>query len=544
MYTLGIDYGTLSARAVVFDVETGREAGSATYEYPHGVMDETLFGKKLPKDFALQHPMDYLQALSEAVPAAMAEAGIGPQDIVGVGVDFTACTLIPLDENNVPLCFYEKYKERPHAYAKLWKHHAAAKQAERFTALAKERKEPFFEFYGGTVSSEWLFPKVMEILEEDEEMYNATADFMEAGDWIVYILTGEISRSICQAGFKGCWNKKDGYPSKQFLKELDPRLENVLQKLPGDIKNVTECAGKLCYDAAELTGLRVGTPVSVCCIDAHSALLALGIVDAGKMMLVIGTSGCHIIMSKEGTRISGISGTVEDGFVPGYHIMEAGQACVGDHFDWFVKNCVPASYENEAAEKGISIHKLLREKAMELKVGESGLIALDWFNGNRSVLCDAQLSGMILGYTLRTKPEEVYRALIEATAYGTKMIFDTFEEAGTEVNAVYAAGGIANKDDMLMQIYADVTNKPFYVSDVAETCALGAAILGSVAAGSEKGGYDNVNEAVKAMAQPYKKCYQPIKENVQAYAKLYQEYKTLHDYFGRGGNDVMKRLKG
>ena len=539
MYTLGIDFGTLSARAVLFDLENGAEIASEVYEYPHGVMDEDFFGQKLPKGFALQHPRDYIEALKYCSSQIILSSGLDPTEIIGIGIDFTACTLIPL-KDGVPLCFYDEFKTDPHAYAKLWKHHGAARYAERFTDLAKKRGEKFLHLYSDITSSEWLFPKVMEILDKAPNVYAAADTFIEAGDYIVSLLTGEMKRSICQAGFKASWNKKTGYPSKAFFKELDPRLENVVEeKLRGEIVLLDKPAGKVTSSGAELTGLAVGTAVAVACIDAHSALLASGICDAGKMMLIIGTSGCHIMMNDRERYIPGISGTVEDGFVPGYYICEAGQSCVGDHFDWFVKNCVPENYVVEAKEKGINLHKLLREKAERLHPGESGLIALDWFNGNRSILNDSELSGLIIGYSLRTKPEEIYRALIEATAFGTKVILDAFESAGQLISQLYAAGGIANKDPMLMQIYADVTNKMICVSDYSQACALGSAILGSVAAGA----FESISEACKVMSKPCSKVYSPIPENVELYSCLYTEYKTLHDYFGRGANDVMKRLK-
>ncbi|MBQ9693037.1 MAG: ribulokinase [Clostridia bacterium] len=539
MYTLGIDFGTLSARAALFDIRNGSEIASSVYEYPHGVMDEELFGRKLPSGFALQHPGDYAAALKHCVSRVISDSGLDAKEIVGVGIDFTACTLIPL-KDGVPLCFYEEFKDEPHAYAKLWKHHAAAPYAERFTELAKKRGEGFLEHYSGITSSEWMFPKVMEILDKAPKVYEAADSLMEAGDYMVFLLTGEMKRSICQAGFKASWNIETGYPSKDFFRELDPRLENVVEeKLKGEISLLDKPAGRVTEKGAALTGLAVGTSVAVSCIDAHSALLASGICDAGKMMLIIGTSGCHIMMNEEERYIPGISGTVKDGFVPGYYICEAGQSCVGDHFDWFVKNCVPMSYAEEARAKGINLHKLLREKAQKLRPGESGLIALDWFNGNRSILNDSELSGMILGYSLRTKPEEIYRALIEATAFGTKVILDAFESGGQMISELYAAGGIASKDPMLMQIYSDVTGKKIYVSDYPQACALGSAIIGSVVAGV----FESFSEACRSMAQPCSRVYSPIPENAEPYSRLYEEYKALHDYFGRGGNDVMKRLR-
>jgi L-ribulokinase len=545
-YAIGVDFGTQSGRAVLVEVDTGREVATAVKEYPHGVMDEYLpDGKtKLEPDWALQHPQDYLDVLAETIPAVLKEAGVSNEDVIGVGIDFTACTMLPIDKDGTPLCFYEEYKSHPHAYVKLWKHHAAQDEANRLNQIAAERGEEFLQRYGGKISSEWLFPKIWQILNEAPEIYERAAKFIEAADWIVLQLTGQEKRNSCTAGYKAIWHKRKGYPSKDFFRALDPRLENVVdEKLSRDIYPIGTKAGEITEKAARLTGLKPGTAVAVGNVDAHVAVPAVGITEEGKMLMIMGTSTCHMLLGKEEKMVPGICGVVEDGIIPGYMGYEAGQSCVGDHFEWFVKNCVPAAYVQEAKERGISVYRLLAEKAQKLAVGESGLVALDWWNGNRSVLVDVDLTGVIVGCTLLTKPEEIYRALIEATAYGTRMIIETFEEHGIPIYELYAAGGIAEKDPFMMQIYADVTNREIRISGSPQAPALGSAMFGAVAAGKERGGYDSIVEAAKVMAKVKDTVYRPIPENVKMYDRLYAEYKILHDYFGRGANDVMKRLK-
>jgi len=545
-YSIGVDFGTQSGRAVLVEVDTGKEITTAVKEYTHGVMDEFLCDgtTKLEPDWALEHPGDYLEVLEVTIPAVLKESGVSPDDVIGIGIDFTACTMLPIDKEGNPLCFQERFKSNPHSYVKLWKHHAAQDEANKLNEIAKKRNEEFLNLYGGKISSEWLIPKIWQILDEAPEIYNEAYKFIEAADWIVLQLTGEEKRNSCTAGYKAIWNKRKGYPSKEFFKALDPRLENVVEeKLSTDIYPLGSKAGEITEKAAKLTGLKPGTAVAVANVDAHVAVPAVGITEPGKMLMIMGTSTCHMLLGTEEKIVPGMCGVVEDGIIEGYFGYEAGQSCVGDHFEWFIENCLPATYYKEAQERNINIHKLLREKASALKVGESGLVALDWWNGNRSVLVDADLTGVIVGCTLLTKPEEIYRALIEATAYGTRMIIETFQENGVPVTELYAAGGIAEKDELMMQIYSDVTNMEIRISASAQTPALGAAMFGAVAAGKDRGGYDTIVDAAKVMAKVKEKYYKPIPENVAVYNKLYKEYKILHDYFGRGGNDVMKRLK-
>ena len=545
-YSIGLDYGTLSGRALLVDVQTGDEIASAVFEYPHGVMDEYLPNgtTKLPPDWALEHPQDYLDVLSSTIPKVLKEGNVDKNDVIGIAIDFTACTVLPVDKSGTPLCFTDKYKDNPHAYIKLWKHHAAQDEANKLNEIATASNQSFLSRYGGKISSEWLVPKVWQVLDEAPEIYEATDKFIEATDWVTMMLTGKEARSSCTAGYKALWSKRDGYPSKEFFKSLDPRLENLVEdKLSNDIYPIGAKAGELTAYAAELTGLNEGTAVAVGNVDAHVALPALGIVSPGKMLMIMGTSSCHIILGEKEAIVPGMCGVVEDGVIAGYQGYEAGQCCVGDHFQWFVDTCLPKEYYEEAEKQGLNPFAYLTKKAQQLKPGESGLLALDWWNGNRSVLVDVDLSGMIIGMTLLTKPEEIYRALIEATAFGTKMIIDTFEQNGVPINELYACGGIAEKDPMMMQIYADVTNREIRISGSPQAPALGSAMFGAVAAGSTAGGYDTIFDAAQKMSKLKDVIYKPNDKNVSVYKKLFNEYKILHDYFGRGKNDVMKRIK-
>ncbi|WP_100408106.1 ribulokinase [Bacillus solitudinis] len=545
-YTIGVDYGTGSGRAVLVDLHDGTEVADHVTEYRHGVIDERLpeSGIKLEHEWALQHPRDYIEVLTTSVPAVIKESGINPEDVIGLGIDFTACTMLPVDDKGEPLCFKPELAERPHSWLKLWKHHAGQEEANLINEIAEKRGETFLPRYGGKISSEWMLAKIWQILNEDSEIYDLTDQFLEATDWVVFKMTGNITKNSCTAGYKANWHKKDGYPSKDFFKALDPRLENLTEtKLRGEILPLGTKAGELSEEMASLMGLKAGIAVAVGNVDAHAAVPGVGVTEPGKLVMAMGTSICHMLLGTEENQVEGMCGVVEDGIIPGYLGYEAGQSAVGDIFAWYVENAVPAYVKEEAEKAGVNIHVWLEQEASKYKPGQSGLLALDWWNGNRSVLVDTELSGLIVGMTLLTKPEEIYRALLEATAFGTRKIVDAFHQNGVPVEELYACGGLPQKNRLLMQIYADVTNRPIKVADSKQTPALGAAMFGAVAAGADKGGYDSIVEAAKKMARVKDEAFEPIPENVAIYEKLYQEYSTLHDYFGRGENDVMKRLK-
>lgn len=542
---IGVDFGTLSGRALLVDLETGAELASASLDYPHAVMDKTLpDGKtKLEQDFALQHPMDYMEVFRVTIPKVLKTAGVEPGQVVGIGIDFTACTLLPTLADGTPLCTLPEFEHNPHAYVKLWKHHAAQDKANRLNEIAAARKEPWLARYGGKISSEWMVPKIWETLDKAESVYNKADRFIEAADWVVWQLVGKETRNSCTAGYKGLWHKKNGYPSKEFYAALDPRMADLTStKLDCPVSPLGTKAGGLSAFGAEITGLLPGTAVAVGNVDAHVAIPATKIDSAGKMLIIMGTSSCHMLVSKEERAVPGICGVVEDGILPGMFGYEAGQSCVGDHFAWFVDHLLPADIKDEAAKRGVSPHVILEEQASRLKPGQSGLLALDWWNGNRSTLVDVDLTGMILGMTLQTTASEIYRTLIEATAFGTRIIIENFVEHGVAVDELVAAGGIAEKNTMMMQIYADVTNLPIHISGSPQAPGLGSAIFGAVAAGKAAGGFDSLSEASSKLGKLKDTAYLPHPENVKVYDKLYAEYKTLYNYFGRE-NDVMKRLK-
>ncbi len=545
-YSIGIDFGTESGRAVLVDVATGEEVATAVHYYKDGVIDEALPGTdiRLPPDFALQNPADYIETLKETIPATLREVGVKAEDVVGLGTDFTACTMMPIDKDGTPLCLREEWRDNPHAWVHIWKHHAAQPEANKLNEIARQREEEFLDRYGGKISSEWLFPKIWQILDEAPQIYEAADRFIEGADWIVLQLTGEEKRNSCTAGYKAIWEKGTGYPSNDFFAALDPRLRNVVdEKLSRDIYPLGGRAGGLTREMAELTSLKEGTAVSIGNVDAHVSVPAVTVTEPGRMVMIMGTSICHMVLGTEKKIVEGMCGVVEDGIIPAYFGYEAGQSCVGDHFAWFVDHAVPFEYYEEAKARGLDLHQLLEEKAAKLKPGESGLLALDWWNGNRSILVDVDLTGMLLGATLATRAEEIYRALIEATAYGTNIIIKTFEKSGVAVNELVACGGLPERNKLLMQIYSDVTGREIKVGASAQAGALGSAMFGAVAAGAAAGGYDDIFEAAAHMAHLKEEVYKPIPENQAVYAQLYAEYERLYDYFGRGENDVMKVLK-
>ncbi|HWO96549.1 MAG TPA: ribulokinase [Bacillus sp. (in: firmicutes)] len=544
-YVIGVDYGTESGRVLLVDVATGEEIATHVTPYEHGVLDETLpNGKRLETDWALQHPRDYLDVLYQSVPEVIRMARINPKDVIGIGIDFTSSTILPLDQNGNPLCFHPKWENNPHSWVKLWKHHAAQEEADDVTRMAEKRGEAFLNRYGGKISSEWMFPKILQVLREAPEIFEETDLFMEACDWVTYRLTNRLIRSSNTCGYKALWNKEKGYPKASFFKALDNRLGNILEtKMRGSVRSIGEKAGELTEEMAQRLGILPGTAVAVGIIDAHAGVPAVGAVRPGQLVMAMGTSTCHMLISDKEEAIEGVCGVVEDGIIPGYYSYETGQVAVGDSFAWYVEQAVPTYVTQQAEEAGITVHQLLEEKASAYKPGQSGLIALDWWNGNRSVLVDANLSGLLIGLSLATKPEEIYRALLESTAFGTRKIIESFTEAGVEVNEIFACGGLPQRNKLLMQIYADITNREIKIADSEQTTALGAAMYAAVAAGKENGGYDTIFEAAENMARVKEETFVPILEHVRIYDELYKYYLELHDYFGREKYPIMHSLK-
>ncbi|MER6008083.1 ribulokinase [Nonomuraea angiospora] len=524
---VGVDFGTLSGRAVVVRVSDGAELGSAVHEYAHRVIEHSLPGsdERLGPDWALQSPQDWIDVLKIAVPQAVAASGVAPEQIIGIGTDFTACTVLPTTADGTPLCV--ETPSEPHAWPKLWKHHAAQSHADRINELAARRGESWLPRYGGKISSEWEFAKGLQVLEEAPEVYARAERWIEAADWIIWQLTGVESRNICTVGYKGIF--QDGsYPSEEFLAELNPGFAGFASKLAtgqvGDQVNGTTLAplgglaGRLTAQAAQWTGLSEGAAVAVGNVDAHVTSAAADAVRPGQMVAIMGTSTCHIMPSDQLAEVPGMCGVVRDGIVPGLWGYEAGQSAVGDIFAWFVDNF-----------GGDLDHESLTALAEKQAVGEHGLVALDWFGGNRSVLVDHNLSGVIIGQTLATKPEDVYRALIESTAFGARMIVETFEKSGVPVEEFVVAGGLL-KNRFLMQVYADVLRRPLSVIGSDQGPALGSAIHAAVAAGA----YPGIQEAAAAMGKRTEAAYVPDEASADAYDRLYAEYHRLHDFFGDG----------
>ena len=541
-YTIGIDYGTESGRAVVIDTRDGRDIGTAVHAYGNGVIDQHLPGsdRPLPSEWALQDPNDYLEVLKNAVPAAIKAAGISPDDVVGIGIDFTACTMLPVKADGTPLCFIDSLRSNPHSWVKLWKHHAAQGQADQINETARKRGEGWLQRYGGKISSEWFFSKALQIYQEAPEIYNAADRLLEATDWVIWQMTGVETRNACTAGYKAI--VQDGnYPSNAYFGALEPGFADVVdRKMSRDFAQLGAKAGGLTAQAAAWMGLRPGIAVAVANVDAHVTVPAVGVVGTGAMVMIMGTSTCHMLIGDRVETVEGMCGVVRDGIIPGYYGYEAGQSGVGDIFAWYVNHGgVPQEYFDAAKREGVDIHRHLELEAAKQRPGESGLLALDWVNGNRSILVDADLSGMLVGMTLGTRAPDIYRAFIEATAYGTRVIVESFEKRGVPVNELVAAGGLPEKNKLLMQIYADVTGRSFRLASAKQAPALGSAMHAAVAAGV----YPTIQAASAKMASPTNEVVQPIPENKAIYDQLYAEYVTLHDYFGRGENDVMKRLK-
>lgn len=545
-YTIGVDFGTLSGRAVLVRVSDGAEIANAVSEYSHAVIDDRLpeSNVKLEPDWALQDPDDYIRVFAETIPVVLKESGVSADDVIGIGIDFTACTMLPAKADGTPLCRLPEWRANPHAWVKLWKHHAAQPEADLINQTAAEMGETWLPRYGGKISSEWFFPKALQILNEAPDVYDAADRLLEAADWVIWQLTGVETRNTCTAGYKAIWSKREGFPRNEFFKALNPRFEHVVdEKMKRDLNPIGQKAGELTAEMAKLTGLKPGIAVAVANVDAHVSVPACTITEPGSMVSIMGTSVCDMLLDHNEAMVEGMCGFTEDGILAGFLGYEAGQSCVGDGFAWFVENCVPPQYFDEAKAKNQTIHQVLEAHAAQLKPGESGLLALDWWNGNRSILVDANVSALILGMTLATTAPEMYRAWIEATAFGKRVIIDSFKRAGVQVNEIVACGGLPEKNKLFMQIHADIVGLPIKVSASSQTPALGSAMFGALAAGSAAGGYDSIEDAAAKMAHLKDEVFTPNGANKPAYDALYAEYVRLHDYFGRDANSTIKKLR-
>jgi L-ribulokinase len=548
-YAMGLDYGTNSVRCLIVDVTNGNEPGTAVYEYETGQAGIILD----PSDhnLARQNPADYIKGAEVTIKEAIRQARksdskFDTNKIIGIGVDTTGSTPIPVDKNGTPLNMLDEFKNNPNACAWLWKDHTGHAEAAEITELAKKEHPEYLAKCGGIYSSEWFFSKILHCIRTDKKVADAAYTWVEHADWMPAVLTGtdspdKLKRCRCAAGHKAMFNDNwGGYPAKEFLAKLDPKLGKLRETLSDETFTVDVEAGKLTDEWAEKTGLPKGISVAIGAFDAHLGGVGSGIKE-GILVKIIGTSTCDMAVAPNDAKlpdVPGICGIVDGSILPGYFGLEAGQSAVGDIFNWFVNYIQPGGSKAGS-------HEALTEKATKLKPGQSGLLALDWNNGNRTILVDQRLTGLLLGQTLHTKPEEIYRALVEATAFGALTIINRFEEYGVKISEIINCGGISEKNPLIMQIYADVTGREMKISRSAQSCALGACIAGAVAAGKKAGGYDNFDDAQTAMCAIKDITFKPIPKNVEVYKKLYKLYKQLHDALGVSGHteDLSKLMK-
>ena len=549
-YAIGLDYGTNSVRTLIVNIANGREVASAVWNYEHGTQGVIL---SRDPNLARQHPADYVKGAEVTIKKALAQAkravrGFVPNQIIGIGVDTTGSTPLPVDRHGIPLAFDKRFAKHPAAMAWLWKDHTGIAEATEITALAGKIRPQYLAKCGGTYSSEWFFSKILHCLRTSPEVFDAAFSWVECSDWVPAMLTGtqapdKLTIGVCAAGHKAMYNDSwGGYPDAEFLAQLDPKLGELRSRLRPKAHSIDRSVGGLTLEWAKRTGLPMGLPVAVGAFDAHLGGVGSGIAP-GVLVKILGTSACDMIVVPLGEKLAdipGLCGIVPGSILPGCYGLEAGQSAVGDIFNWFVNYIQPLG-------KKVGSHEALSAAAAKMAPGESGLLALDWNNGNRTVLVDQRLTGLLLGQTLYTTPAEIYRALIEATAFGALTIISRFEEYGLKVDEIVNCGGIAEKNPLVMQIYADVTGRPIKISRSAQTCALGAAIAGAVVAGKAAGGYSNYPDAQKAMTGLKSRVFKPNPAAHAVYKELYSLYRKLHDAFGiqqATGNlyDVMKRL--
>jgi L-ribulokinase len=531
-YAIGVDFGTESGRVLVLDLATGGEVSTSVVAYPHAVIDRTLpgTGEALPPDWALQDPDDWVTVLEQGIPAALAQGGVAGEHVVGLGIDVTSCTVLPVDPDGLPLCTLERWRTRRHAWPKLWKHHAAQPVADRLNEVAASRGETFLSRYGGRISSEWYFPKLIEVWSEDREVYDAMHGFLEATDWIVWHLTGRERRQRCTAGYKAMWSETDGLPSDAYFEEAFPGFSSPAEKLGTSFEPLGACAGTLRPEVAARLGLEPSVAVAVGNVDSFVSVPGAGVEQPGTFVMVIGTSICDMVIDPQELRPPGITGVVRDGILPDLYGYEAGQVAVGDMLAWFVDTLAP---------HGPGSYEALEREAAAFAPGATGLIALDWWNGNRSILADADLTGVIVGLTLHTTPAEVYRALLESIAFGNRRIMDTFEEHGMALTEIVACGGIAERSPLMLQLIADISGRPVRVPASREIPARGSALFGAVAAGA----FADIRSAIAATRPSDARSYSPDPAARDVYDRVYAVYRQLYETLGRTQVDLLHELK-
>ncbi len=523
--SLGLDFGTESVRAILID-RSGRQLAIATSNYRHGQIVDSLPGssESLPPRYALQAPGDWIDSAAEATMQAISSSGIAAEDVVGIGVDFTSCTMLPTRSDGTPLCQLPAWQTTALAWPKLWKHHGAIEQTKRMNEVARERDESFLNRYGGTIGLEWFFPKMLETIQVASDVAADAQVWLEAGDWFVWQLVGcdasELTRSSCQAGYKAMWSATDGYPSQDYFAAVDPRLADAVSRcLPGVMRSPGESAGGLCAAMAKRLGLCEGTPVSTAIIDAHSAVPGVGAADPGALVMVMGTSSCHMLNSIEYADVPGVAGVVQGGILPGMYGYETGQAAVGDAFAWLLRLLNLDSFDALAAE------------AMRLPPGADGVLCLDWMNGCRTPLMDGNLRGALTGLGLEHGPAHLYLALMEASAFGFRWIVEMLRNGGVPIHRFVATGGLPHHNQAFIEVYADVIGQPIEIHRSTQGPAVGAAVLGMIAAGSQVSGFADVANAAAAMAhgggESSSKIISPRPQRSEAYDAIYQRYRSL-----------------
>ncbi len=538
--TLGVDYGTASGRVLVLDLLDGSELAAVDVPYPHGVIEDTLPGtaERLATDWALQHPSDYIEVLERGVPEALEHAGVNPARVIGLGLDVTSCTVLPVTADGTPLCLIDRWSSRPHAWPKLWKHHAAQPQADLLTTLAQERGEAFLARYGGRISSEWYFPKLLEIFLEDREVYNAAAGFIEATDWIVWQLTGVEARCRCAVSYKALWSPDTGLPSADYFEAAAPGFSSSTDRLGSNFAHLGTRAGVIQSPLAERLGLGPEVAVAVGNVDSFVSVPGAGVERPGTLVSVVGTSICDMVVHPQEILVPGITGVVRDGILPGLYGYEAGQPAVGDMLGWYVGDLLGAGI----AERG-ALHDALEREAGAGRPGSTGLVALNWWNGNRSILADADLTGVIIGLTLATTRAQIYRALLESIAFAARRIVENFVTYGLTIDRIVACGGIAEKSPVLMQLFADITGLPIEVPDSPQIPARGSAMFGAVAAGPVTGGFHDIAGAVARLRPAIAHRYAPDSGATDTYERVYAIYRGVHDTFGRDRVELLHELK-
>ncbi|MCG7338194.1 ribulokinase [Staphylococcus sp. ACRSN] len=527
-FSIGIDYGTSSGRVFLVDTSNGNIISSYIKEYEHGTISETLNGQELPHHYFLQNADDYVDILEKGVKYVLEDSQVAANDVIGIGIDFTSCTIVFLDKEFNPLHNHSDLIDNPHAYVKLWKHHGAQEEATYMKKISEKYNQSWIQYYGHNVSSEWMIPKILEVKRLAPEILTRSAYIMEAGDYLVSLLTGKNTRSNCGIGFKGFYNEQDGF-NYDFFKAVDSELPDIIKsKCEAPVVKIGESAGKLTKQFQQLWGLSNKVEVSPFIIDAHSGVLGVGAIKQGEFTSVIGTSTCHLLLDSKQEPIPAITGSVKDAIIPNMYAYEAGQPAVGDLFNYSAK-MAPKAIVDKANEKNISVLEYLEVLASNIDIEKQHVTVMDWHNGNRSILSDSLLTGSIMGLTLTTPYEMIHRAYIEATAFGTKMILQQFENNNIDIHTVYAAGGIPMKSKLLIDIYANVLNKPIVVIDASNATALGAAMLGAYVGGA----YKSVKETVMTMKQPVYYRKQPDPNKVKQYERLFERYQAIHDLLGK-----------